>query len=114
MPPGSCLGNTQDVGLGAEDIVYRFGFVDYAEWALISAWCDGCPLDQVITMYLVDDCGDIVGTCITGPTSTFGSDMVIESWLLNPPLQNGAMYDLIIDGINPGDGAVFNLYIGGS
>jgi len=114
MPPGACLDHPFEVGLGAEDIVYHFGFAEYAEWAFIGAFCEVCGLDQVITMYLVDDCGDIVGTCVTGPTYSSESDMVIESYVLDPPLQNGVMYYLIIDGLTPGDGAYFDLYIGGS
>ncbi len=111
LPGGSCTGLPGDVGAGGEDLVYHFGFESYAEYSTIYLYCSQCfYLGLEMTMYVVSECGDVVNTCVSGPTDSGESYITIEGYQLDPPMEDGEMYYLIIDGLYWGETPAMDLY----
>ena len=104
---GSCSNLPSEFGADAEDLVYHFGFEEAFD-PLIYVYCNNCTdLDQKLTMYMVNDCGDVVGSCVTGPNYSGPSYLYILGYQF---IQPGEMYYLVIDGLTPGATATFDVW----
>ena len=106
-PGGQCSGPNATAGNGAPDLIYSF--TPEYDYLFVYLYEPGDAV-QELTFYVVSDCEDPSGSCVTIPTqsscNTNGCYTYVD-WY-NFPL---GQYYIIVDGIEPGNAGAFQLWM---